>query len=160
MSSSFFPNPSKQAPPLIDAIAPKDRRSLWLGYFFMSIPIGFAIGNVFAGLWLNFHKVFFKCFILCSNVFCSFRAEFHLNGCWHAFPLPSPCPFLHFSASCSQVGSQSWRMFFFAEAVLMLPFFFITLLIRGPLTVHEKEWIEEHQVCRGWGWGWGSEWGW
>jgi MFS family permease len=88
------------APPLIDSIAPRDRRSSWLGYFFMSIPVGFAIGNVIAGFWLNYHKV----------------------------------------------GTESWRVFFFFEAALMSPFFFITLFAKGPANVNDEEWINEHLV--------------
>lgn len=88
------------SPPMIDAIAPRDKRSLWLGYFFMSIPVGFAIGNVIAGFWLNYHKV----------------------------------------------GTESWRVFFFFEAALMSPFFFITLFSAGPANMHDQEWLTENVV--------------
>ena len=41
------------APPLLDAIAPVSKRTQWIGFFFLSLPIGYALGNALGGLWMD-----------------------------------------------------------------------------------------------------------
>jgi hypothetical protein len=45
------------APPFIDKCAPSEAKSRWMAIFYCAIPVGYALGFVVSGHWLNFYLV-------------------------------------------------------------------------------------------------------